>query len=719
MPKLTAQEKLERKRILEEKKEARRLAKEQKEQEKNQCALQAPTSDATTSRDSMTIDPSLCYISKLSDDSMNHILWFTSARDMGALAMTCRQFGKYVVDGRVGFLLSRLHRPRDRMTGFSGGVNMCADQTEAREILEQSLEGGTWSGRIVPIHKRRPGKEFESDDFSTYARFLEEAVSGYATQNYGGRTPIMLPPFVNGRFVSTSPEHSVARMGGGGTCGGGSGVAAWGVGNRGQLGTGKRTDEKLPKVLLGGIGYGIRIVQVSAGGGLVRVAHTLLLTSTGRVLSFGTGVYGALGHGYSGGKQLPDVLRPQYIDALAGTRIVCVSAGEIHSAAVSVDGDIYTWGDGFCGQLGRGGKKPEVSPVQVERGGLEDESVSHVSCGARHTLAVTEDGEVFSWGLGHFGVLGRSFTPFDHDSAAALAGLGVEGEGDADLAAAIDHHLAQPDDAPEPASNRNDLENLIAHLDMVANLSLVDSSDQCIPKVIDSLQGVKIIGASAGHRHSLLLDDLGSLYSCGAGITGCLGHGDNLSSSHPMKIKAFGEYRSSTKLFDDNFLRQAAYIVHTFADDSKIMIMQMSAGVDMSMAVSTTGDVYAWGKTDGGRLGLGMQNTRVTLPRRVRVTSEKGVPLKAVDVECGYVHSLIVGVNGTVHQCGRVGVDGEADGQQGGSGEPAQLSNFNIWHEIPEAKEQQIKQERWKKFGKYEVRGRQRMMEESFDPVVK
>jgi alpha-tubulin suppressor-like RCC1 family protein len=147
--------------------------------------------------------------------------------------------------------------------------------------------------------------------------------------------------------------------------------------------------------------------------------------------------------------------------------------------------------------------------------------------------------------------------------------------------------------------------------------------------------------------------------------------------------------------------------------------MQMSAGVDMSMAVSSTGDVYAWGKTDGGRLGLGMQNARVSIPRRVRVTSESGKLLKAVDVECGYVHSLIVGVNGTVHQCGRVGVDGEADGQQGGTGEPIQLSDFNIWHRIPEPKEQQVKQERWKKFGKYEVKGRQRMLEESFDPVLK
>lgn len=145
----------------------------------------------------------------------------------------------------------------------------------------------------------------------------------------------------------------------------------------------------------------------------------------------------------------------------------------------------------------------------------------------------------------------------------------------------------------------------------------------------------------------------------------------------------------------------------------------MSAGVDMSMAVSTAGDVYAWGKTEGGRLGLGMQITRVTLPRRVRLKSDTdGQPLKAVDVECGYVHSLIVGLNGTVHQCGTVGIDGEADGQQV-NGEPTQLEDFNIWHRIPEPKEQKLKQERWKKFGKYEVKGRQKMMEESVESALK
>ena len=597
MAKLTLAEKLQKKKLLEEKREARRLAKEKREREKAAAAAAATATDTcknnatkslgTPNTNAVTQQPNgKCYLFELSDETLGNVLWYTSAKELGALTLTCRHFSKLLRDSlRPGIVLSRLHRPNEKITGAVGCVDMCADRSEASTLIEQSYGGGD-TNRIRA--KGKAGKEFASD-FVSYSRFLEEAVCGYATQFYGGKQPTMLPPFVNGRFVSVSPEHSLSRIGGGEKSGaGGSGVACWGVGKRGQLGQGKRVDEKLPKMLLGGIGYGIRIVQVSAGGGLVRVAHSLLLTSTGRVLSFGTGQYGALGHGFSGGKQLPDILRPKYIDALSGVRCVCVSAGELHSAAVSADGDVYTWGDGFCGQLGHADKRPQVSPVQVTTGGLDDERVSHISCGARHTLAITEDGEAFSWGLGHYGVLGRSFTPYDHDPETALMQMVVDEE-DANPAVAQEAAGAGapapapeapttsslPGDAPNNegddtqqqqnnshgANSHGDeqeetgagvtgrpwnFDTLMEHLDMVANLSLTDSSDQCIPKLVDSMEGVKIVGASAGHRHSMFLDDRGWLYSCGAGISGCLGHGDNSNHMFPMKIKSFGTYLQNT-----------------------------------------------------------------------------------------------------------------------------------------------------------------------------
>ena len=134
----------------------------------------------------------------------------------------------------------------------------------------------------------------------------------------------------------------------------------------------------------------------------------------------------------------------------------------------------------------------------------------------------------------------------------------------------------------------------------------------------------------------------------------------------------------------------------------------------MSMAVDTQGTVYAWGKASEGRLGLGMGRLQTALPREVDVGDSK---FKAVDVECGYVHSFVIGLDGCVYQCGGVGVDGQDDGQQdldieeSQRGLPRLLSGFNIWHRIAEPKERIVK-EQWKKYGKYELKGRSKMLQE-------
>ncbi|KAL7538125.1 hypothetical protein ACHAXR_008304, partial [Thalassiosira sp. AJA248-18] len=497
---------------------------------------------------------------------------------------------------------------------------------------------------------------------------------------------------------SCSPEHTLLRLGGGGNTSsgsGGSGTAAWGVGKRGQLGQGKREDEPEPRLLLGKIGWGVRIVQVSAGGGLVRVAHSLLLTSTGRVLSFGTAQYGQLGHGYDAGKQLSDCLRPRYIDALKDVKCICVSAGELHSGAVTVDGDVYTWGEGFCGQLGLGDRRPHLLPEQVTLGGLEDECVSNMSCGCRHTLVTTEEGEVFSWGLGRFGVLGRSYNDFTYNNDVGMAVPEGE-EGHVQGAAARPPPMPPADiDAAVAAANGEAMNALIESLDAL-NLTLDDPSDQCYPKVIDSLKGFRAVGVCAGHRHSMILDENGSIYTFGSGAGGALGHGDLTGQEYPVKVMEF--------------------------ENEGIRIHQMSAGVDMSMAVSTEGIVYSWGKATDGRLGLGVdvENIDITLPRKVLLGDED---FKAVDVECGYVHSLVIGLDGSVYQCGGVGTDGKDDGQQDLNSEeahlgyPVPLRGYNIWHRIAEPKEKIIKQT-WKKYGKYELQGRSKMMNEGVRSVA-
>ncbi|KAL7559429.1 hypothetical protein ACA910_009989 [Epithemia clementina (nom. ined.)] len=734
MPKKVLDEdKLRRKKALEEKRAARRLAKKEEERHVAVPATANDSSIANKNTENKEEDggngnraggevekaeekPTSCMLLQLPEDGMRLIYVMLTAADLGRLAGTCKALTMLLSETRTFVVKARCCRVDAVCSGRVRFMEMCTNEVDAENLLKDSYGGGD-TGRIVP-RNRFPKKQQPHLEFCAFARYLEEAATGISYLSTGAREPIQLPRFVQGRIASISPEHTLCRVGGDGEkCGGGgSGLASWGVGRRGQLGHGKRQDERLPRRLMGGIGYGIRIVQCSAGGGLVRVAHSLLLTNTGHVLSFGTGQYGALGHGYSAAKQLPDELRPRYIDALSGVRCVCVAAGELHSAVVTSDGDVYSWGDGFCGQLGHGDRRPRVVPKQVTSGNLEDESITNVSCGGRHTIAVTEEGEVFTWGLGHFGVLGRSFTPFDHDAVAALVGVQDE---EVEAVVGVQQPLPPPIPPAHPvavpnneaggwaAGEGNIDAELRAQLDLIGNLSLDDSSDQCLPRLVESLKGVRIVGSSAGHRHSLLLDEVGSLYSCGLSLGGCLGHGDTATQMYPMKITHF--------------------------EDEGVRIVQMSAGVDISMAVSSTGNTYAWGKTAGGRIGLGPQASEVTMPRKVEISYPDGRPFKAVDVECGYVHSIIVGLDGTIHMCGGVGVEGEADGQvldnddeadsqwtkqdsKNGNrdrrGLPVEVEDFNVWHRLPEPKDDVVKKEKWKKYGKYEVRGRSKMVED-------
>ena len=81
---------------------------------------------------------------------------------------------------------------------------------------------------------------------------------------------------------------------------------------------------------------GERVVAVSAGG-----SHSLVLMEAGAVLSFGCGGHGRLGHG-----DYNQQLSPKVIEALGGARVVAVSAGYIHSLALTEVGTVLSFGCG-------------------------------------------------------------------------------------------------------------------------------------------------------------------------------------------------------------------------------------------------------------------------------------------------------------------------------------------------------------------------------------
>ncbi|XP_017612264.1 ultraviolet-B receptor UVR8-like isoform X3 [Gossypium arboreum] len=141
---------------------------------------------------------------------------------------------------------------------------------------------------------------------------------------------------------------------------------------------------------------GVRIVTVAAGG-----RHTLALSDAGAVLTFGWGLYGQCGQGST-----DDELSPTSVYSLLGIKIVSVAAGLWHTVCISADGDVYAFGGNQFGQLGTGGDQAETLPRLLEDPSLENSHVKFVSCGARHSAIITEDGKIFCWGWNKYGQLG-------------------------------------------------------------------------------------------------------------------------------------------------------------------------------------------------------------------------------------------------------------------------------------------------------------------------
>ena len=132
--------------------------------------------------------------------------------------------------------------------------------------------------------------------------------------------------------------------------------------------------------------------------------HSFALTADGAVWSWGLGAFGQLGHG---GQQ--NQLLPKKIEILAGQRVVTVSAGERHSLAITADGAAWSWGYGGEGQLGHSDQQCQLLPKKIEA--FAGRRVITLSAGEAHSLALTADGAVFTWGKGESGCLGHGEDP--------------------------------------------------------------------------------------------------------------------------------------------------------------------------------------------------------------------------------------------------------------------------------------------------------------------
>lgn len=341
---------------------------------------------------------------------------------------------------------------------------------------------------------------------------------------------------------------------------GGLAVFSWGRGEDGQLGIGDTSDQDEPTHVDALRGVGVR--QIACGSG-----HTVVLTTEGEVYTWGRGDDGRLGHGDNGWKYVPRVAQ-----SLAGQSIVQVTCGSYHTAAVAVNGDLFTWGGGMYGKLGHGNESGHSTPKRVE--GLVGLTVQQIACGSRHTAVITSTGALYTWGdkengvAGHGDTEGHQYTPklLERLSSKKVVQLSACG-----------FHTGCLTDNGEVYTWGEGKFGRLGH----------GAERNChSPRLVEVLYGKRPSQVACGGFHTAVITEDGRMFTFGGGEHGQLGHGDKVNKVKPTLVQAL-----------DSFT-----------------IVQITCGWSHSVALTNKGKVYTWGNGDHGKLGHG-SGKKVSVPQ--------------------------------------------------------------------------------------------------------
>eukprot|EP01124_Arcella_intermedia_P016334 TRINITY_DN22922_c0_g2_i1.p1 TRINITY_DN22922_c0_g2~~TRINITY_DN22922_c0_g2_i1.p1 ORF type:complete len:591 (-),score=110.94 TRINITY_DN22922_c0_g2_i1:547-2163(-) len=250
---------------------------------------------------------------------------------------------------------------------------------------------------------------------------------------------------------------------------------------------------------------------------------------------------------------------PVLLNHLKDTVIICVASGYAHSLALSSEGVLYSWGLNDSGQLGLGNRESSSTPLIVK--GMKN--VSSVACGRNHTLVVTKDGQLYAWGGNKFGQLGIG------NNVNQLSPQKVNIHDITSISCGENYSLALSSDGKVYAWGHN----------LFGQLGIGNKENQDLPTLLELSK--RIVAISTGRSHSMALTANGILYSWGLNNCGQLGNGNNDNQSLPQIIKIPNIFSICSSGFH-------------------------------SMAISTDHTLYTWGCNQFGQLGIGLSSNQHT-----------------------------------------------------------------------------------------------------------
>ena len=331
----------------------------------------------------------------------------------------------------------------------------------------------------------------------------------------------------------------------------------WGYNGHGQLGDGTSISHYVP-VSVNAL-KGTTIKSVSAGWG-----HTLALATDGSVWAWGYNIYGQLGNNNTSNSSTP-----VQVSGLSGKTITAVAGGLGHSLALDSDGNVWTWGANYSGQLGDGSTDRSGIPVKVSD--LSGNTIIAIAAGYDHSLALDTNGNVWTWGYNNTGQLGNNSTT---GSNLPVQVTYLSGKTITAIAAGSHHSLALASDGTVWAWGGN----------FKGQLGIGNTINSSIPVQVSALSGNTITAIAAGAGHNLALNNYGQVWAWGYNYNGQIGDGTANDRYSPVQISAL----------------------------SGKTISAIAAGSSHSLAMNITGQVWAWGNNSQGQVGDGTLSTRYT-----------------------------------------------------------------------------------------------------------
>ncbi len=362
-------------------------------------------------------------------------------------------------------------------------------------------------------------------------------------------------------------------------------------------------------------------VQVACGPGhwsdvAAGPVHSLGLRTDGTLWAWGSNASGQLGTGTNIDSNVP---------LPVGSGYAAIAVGDAHSVAIKTDGTLWAWGSNSDGQLG----STAVSLVQGSKVPLQIGTGTNwktVAAGAAHTLATTTTQAAYAWGRNTSGEVGNG-------GEAAVTVPTLISSSMLAVAGGIAHSAAL-------AANGTVSTWGSGNAGALGNGS---DAGAVTPTAVDGvphspLDGGAIGAVAAGACHTLVVEGDGTLWSWGCNASGQLGNATTTDALHAVHITG-----------------------------SNYAFVAPGEAASHSVAVTASGDLYAWGANASGQVGAADAGSAALAPLLVG----SGYSAAAV----GARHTLAIKSDGTLWVWGSnsSGQLGTAASLDAGSPVPIQL----------------------------------------------